>query len=321
MITMSSTDIIPTDEQVVKSTIEKAILKSENLLISSEALRRRLVKHLISEKQPTQAHYVNECGTFLMFKQYMNEEKTATLHKANFCKHPMCPLCAWRRHLKYSRIIDKAIELSNSAYLYHLVLAIPNVNDLQRADLSYLKERGKTFLQQKLNANGYFSNLEIVEKGRGLHPHLHILFSSEMFIRVNAEFIKLMSNKWLRHYIHKLPQEQRQYYMSKYDGFTFYLTGFDKRNRENICFELTKYIVKGDIMCDGGALLPTVARAIKGIRKISAGGDLKKNMSEAKKVIADESDTVLDNLSRYEWEYRIYEFINGKYERKNEKND
>jgi hypothetical protein len=103
---------------------------------------------------------------------------------------------------------------------------------------------------------------------------------------------------------------------SKYSGFTFFITGISKAERDGISQELTKYIVKGDFTSDDGGAISTIARAIKGVRKMSSSGIFKENMSCAKKIVISESNERLRDLSKYDFEYLIYQFINGKYERK-----
>ena len=62
------------------------------------------------KKKPVMAkkgYNILDCGNSLAFQRYSNEDNTTTLHSANFCKHKLCPMCAWRWHLKQSRIISK----------------------------------------------------------------------------------------------------------------------------------------------------------------------------------------------------------------------
>lgn len=310
---ISPLDSLSYDERFVNDSLESVLSRAEKLQNSSDTLRQYLVRHLISEKKAEQAHYTATCGSFLMFKQYKNAEHTLTLEKANFCKHPMCPVCAWRRHLKYSKIIERAIDVGHYRYLYHIVLGIPNVNELSREELMRLKERGATFVKQKLSASSYISNLEVVCHGKGIHPHLHMLVETPDFITNSREYVMDMSQKWLLHYTKGL--SNRATLIERYRGFTFFLTGITKAQRAGMAQELTKYIVKGDFTSDDGEHVATVARAIKGVRKMSSSGEFKRAMTVAKQQLAIEGADKLENLSRAEYEILIYKFINGKYKR------
>lgn len=311
MNSYSSLEILPYQEQIVNDDLESVLSKAERLQNSSALVRQYLVRHLISEKKADQAHYTATCGSYLVFKQYKNADRTLKLERANFCKHPMCPVCAWRRHLKYSKIIDKALEIGKYRYLYHIVLGVPNSDVLTRESLMRLKERGASFVKQKFSAGGYVSNLEVVNHGNGMHPHLHILAEAPEFIRNSADYVKEMSAKWLNHYTKGL--ENKTALRERYAGFTFFITGITKEERKNASLELTKYIVKGDFTSDDGESVSKIARAIKGVRKMSSAGVFKSAISEAKKEIAIDTAEFIESLSREEYELLIYKFINGEY--------
>lgn len=310
---LSPFEIIPCDEQFVNDSLESVLRRAETLQNDSETVRHYLVKHLLTEQKAEQAHYTATCGTYLLFKQYHNAEKTLTLDRANFCKHPMCPVCAWRRHLKYSKIIERTLDLGRYKNLYHIVLGVPNVVHLEKKDLMRLKERGATFVKQKLSCLGYISNLEVVCHGRGIHPHLHILIETPEFIKNSREYVIDMSKKWMKHYIKGL--DNKAEIEARYNGFTFFLTGINRGDRQGVAQELTKYIVKGDFTSDDGEHIATIAKAIKGVRKMSSAGNFKQNMTRAKGELLVESADKFESLSKEQYDILIYKFINGKYEK------
>ena len=57
---------------------------------------------------------VISCGETLRFIQ--NQDGSLKLYQAYFCKNKLCPMCNWRRSMKYayqtSRIVDEAIKQS-----------------------------------------------------------------------------------------------------------------------------------------------------------------------------------------------------------------
>lgn len=310
MLHIPDTESISPFEKVVNCGLSETLNKAKNLRTSADDLRKSLVSYLLREDKASQAHSVESCGTFLMFKQYKDPMNTSTLERANFCKHPLCPLCAWRRHLKYNAILERSLPLTRGK-LSHLVLAIPNSAQLSRADLMRLKERGKSFIKQKLGCDSYISNLEIVASEKGYHPHLHILLETACYFQVSAQWIKEMSSKWKKHYIKGFKDNT----YDNYEGFTFYITGIKSDDVADVCQELTKYIIKGQQKISP-EMVEETAEAIYKVRKMSSGGMLRENMQAGKRLTALALDEKLGSLSRHEWEYHIYQFINGNYERK-----
>ena len=309
MLYIPDTDSISPLEKIVNDTLGDTLSKATKLRNDADGVRRNIVQYLLSQGKYEQARSVESCGTFLMFKSYNDALGTSTLERANFCKHPLCPTCAWRRHIKYSAILSHGLQ-SASGKLSHLVLAVPNSAHLSRGDLMRLKERAKTFVQQKLSCKNYISNLEIVASDAGYHPHLHILLETDTYYKVNAEWIKRMATEWKKHF-----SKKREELYANYDSFTFYITGITRENMSGAVQELTKYIIKGQQKISADMIAET-AEAIHGVRKMSSAGTLKDTIKTGKRLATLALDDKLAKLSRYEWEYHIYQFIHGCYERK-----
>ena len=73
----------------------------------------------------SRAHRVENCGSFLEFGLAGDEWK---LHKANFCRDRLCPLCNWRRSMKIfaqtSAIMDE-LQKQGFRFLF-LTLTVRN---------------------------------------------------------------------------------------------------------------------------------------------------------------------------------------------------
>ena len=286
---------------VNEESLYVTLAKAERKIIDSRDLRSKLKSFYFSQGKKQTAFAVENCGTFLMFKQYGDKNHTAKLDKANFCKSPLCPMCSWRRALKYSALTDKAIALTKG-YLYHLVLAIPNTASINKEQLCELKQKAVYFLKYNMNITSYISNLEITKSDAGFHPHLHIVFESPRFIEVSADYIQQKAQEWKRCY------NRRD---ERYDSYTFYLQGV-KRDDEGLSTELTKYVLKAETKISYDDI-SVVACAIHGVRRMSAGGNLKHLLQLAKMNYADELQTEQELLRRYDYEYLIYNFVNGKF--------
>lgn len=141
--------------------------------------------------ESAKAARMRECGTLLEFKVF--DDNAMQLHRANFCKIRLCPMCAWRRSLKIfgqvSQIMDEAQKDSSHEFIF-LTLTIKNVlgNKLSAAldallegynkllDKLYRKKKYKKYIlgafrvleiTHNLDSNSEFFNT--------FHPHLHCI--------------------------------------------------------------------------------------------------------------------------------------------------
>ena len=299
-------DIIAEIENEVNAPIYKTLGKAENFILNTAELRDMLYKHYLRKQKPHKAKAVKECGTFLMFKQYKDADATAQLARANFCKDPLCPMCAWRKHIKNSNIMTYAME-DIKGKVSHLVLAVPNTKHITRERLINLKERAVSFVKGAMDCENYYSNLEIVASDAGFHPHIHMLIETPEFFQVSEDRIKDMSQRWQKHF----DKKDTEIYARAYDGYTFYIRGI-KGDYQGALQEVTKYVVKAETKIDTNNTAE-LADAIKGVRKSSAGGSFKKAIKNGKIDALIETEKFFRELSAHEWEYRIYNFINGRY--------
>lgn len=299
------TTIITDNEFVVNhdDDLNKVLINQTNMKNQTKSIVYELSSYLQRQRMLPQAEAVKNCGNFLLFKQYKNKTQDAYLDRANFCKHPLCPMCEYRKSLVEHQRLSTAMKIiPKDKFIYHLVLAVPNYNKLDKTVLMNLKSKGVYFIKKYMNVRSYFSSLEVTySKGKGFHPHLHIIILSDDFVQVSAEYIKYMSALWKNVFC---PSD------TVYDGYTFYIRGLLPQDNLH---EITKYVVKGETVDDIiDAIRKHLAPAIKGVRKYSSGGLIKKAIAEAKNIIKDNLAAELDNLSEVDYYYRIYEFIGTK---------
>jgi Plasmid rolling circle replication initiator protein and truncated derivatives len=130
-----------------------------------------------------------ECATDLVFA--VDKSKRIKLHKANFCRVRLCPMCTWRRSLKIFGQVSEIMSCISGKYMYlFLTLTIKNVNpdDLSEC-LDELGAAWKRIVKYKKWTNtvkGYFKTLEITHNVDPTslsydtyHPHLHVLVAVE----------------------------------------------------------------------------------------------------------------------------------------------
>lgn len=126
---------------------------------------------------------VQTCGDVLRFIR--REDGSLKLYQAYFCKNKLCPMCNWRRSMKYSyqtsRIVDEAIKQKLKARFLFLTLTVKNVEgEALNSTISQLtKSFDRLFRRAKVKKNliGYLRSVEVThnDKTDTYHPHIHVL--------------------------------------------------------------------------------------------------------------------------------------------------
>lgn len=127
---------------------------------------------------------VTQCAEVLTFIKDPNGH--LKLNQTWFCKNKLCPICNWRRSMKYSYqascVVEKAIIKEPKAKFLFLTLTIKNVagSGLNKALSDLTKSFDRLFKRVKVKKNliGFLRATEVtIEKGREgyYHPHLHVL--------------------------------------------------------------------------------------------------------------------------------------------------
>lgn len=126
---------------------------------------------------------VYECGSYLEYYVSDSEKK---LHRANFCKDRLCPMCNWRRSLKIfsqvSKVMDK-LESDGYQFLF-LTLTVKNCSAERLPDTCQTLFDGWRKLYHKKSVFqksivGTFRSLEVTlnRKTGEFHPHLHVILA------------------------------------------------------------------------------------------------------------------------------------------------
>ncbi|WP_067091678.1 protein rep [Streptococcus marmotae] len=131
----------------------------------------------------TMVERVSACCDVLKFIQ--QADGNLKLYQSYFCKNKLCPLCNWRRSMKYSyqtsRIVDEAmIQYPKGRFLF-LTLTVKNVpgSELNTTISSLTKSFDRLFKRAKVQKNllGYLRSVEVThnEAENTYHPHIHVL--------------------------------------------------------------------------------------------------------------------------------------------------
>lgn len=141
---------------------------------------------------------VEKCGTYLEFKRYI-QDKSLKLHKANFCKVRLCPLCAWRRSMKIfgqvSTVMDEATKDKDYEYIF-LTLTLKNCSGYDLSEtidtLMYAFNKLVKRKRFKEGIKGYFRALEVTHELETdtYHPHFHCILMVNKTYFKNKEYIK-----------------------------------------------------------------------------------------------------------------------------------
>lgn len=130
------------------------------------------------------ANNVRGCADEMSFK--VTDDGYLRLHQVWFCKSKLCPLCAWRRSMKFSyqnaEILSEAIKQQPNARFIFLTLTVKNVYDGEALD-KVLKEMTSGFRKlmnyKKVSKNmiGFLRATEVTvnDVDGSFHPHFHIL--------------------------------------------------------------------------------------------------------------------------------------------------
>mgnify|MGYP001624093250 CR=1 FL=1 len=126
---------------------------------------------------------IQSCGDVLRFIR--REDGSLKLYQAYFCKNKLCPMCNWRRSMKYSyqtsRIVDEAIKQSPKGRFLFLTLTVKNVPGIELNNtISQLTQSfDRLFRRAKVKKNliGYLRSVEVThnEDDKTYHPHIHVL--------------------------------------------------------------------------------------------------------------------------------------------------
>ena len=192
----SFANCLPCDNNSIKMTscqspIEKELAdKFEPKKLASEPLVLSYYRLGMDKRAET----VASCGTFLEFAEYVgasgglplgaSRSSEYKLHKANFCKDRLCPMCSWRRSYKIFGQVSKIMNVIADKYCFlFLTLTVINCKGTELSET--LDKMSKAFnrmfhLKRIKNAvRGFFRALEITynEDNNTFHPHFHCVLA------------------------------------------------------------------------------------------------------------------------------------------------
>lgn len=132
---------------------------------------------------------VYQCAEVLKFIE--QQDGTKKLYQSYFCKNKLCPICNWRRSMKYSYqaelVVNEAMKRYPKGRFLFLTLTIKNVSGKElNKTLSKMTEAFRRLMMYKKidkNILGYLRATEVTysTEYENYHPHLHVL----LFVKSN----------------------------------------------------------------------------------------------------------------------------------------
>lgn len=278
------------------------------------------------------AYRVQECGSFLEFRRYLNTGEFK-LHGANFCKVRLCPMCAWRRQLKIfaqvSKVMDRALEFKDYRFVF-LTLTCKNIyaDDVSKTmdNLFHSFKKLTERKQFKNSIKGWFRALEITHNldinskdFDTYHPHFHcILMVNKSYFSDTKQY--LSQEKWTSLWKSCLKVDYTP---------IVHVTAFKARSNKQMCksvSEAAKYTVKdNDYIIDGNEeITDSSVRVLDGAlanrRLVAFGGELKRIHKELNLDDIEDGDLVHTDyeelredidyiVEQYKWHIGYYQYI------------
>lgn len=145
---------------------------------------------------------VFSCAEVLKYKE--QADGSLKLYQTWFCKNKLCPICNWRRAMKYSYqtslIVDEAIKRRPKGRFLFLTLTVKNVlgEELNQTMSELAKSFDRLFRRAKVKKNmlGYIRATEVTRNDtrEDFHPHMHILIFVKSSYFNKGDYIS--QNEW-----------------------------------------------------------------------------------------------------------------------------
>lgn len=227
------------------------------------------------------ARRIGDCSEILKFDILRNSsgERQFKLAHAQFCRVRHCPVCQWRRSLKWKARFYEALpevnKVNPKAKWLFLTLTVRNcaIEDL-RTTIQAMNKGWKRLSERKVFRNAVLGFVRTTEVTRGkdntAHPHFHIM------LMVKPSYFKnnyISLNKWIELW----KESARLNYSPNVDIRRIK----DDGNLEKAIKETLKYSVKPvDMVAGNPGWFLELTRQVDRLRFIATGGVLKDVLKE-----------------------------------------
>jgi plasmid rolling circle replication initiator protein Rep len=302
---------LPLTDQFVQSTKEPTRLSdlSERDKVWDEhrANSDKVSDHYKSTEFGSYAKRMYFCSDLLDFKLTPDADEGVLklkLASARFCRVRHCPVCQWRRSMRWKakayRIIPKIVEDFPKHRWLFLTLTVKNcpVKEL-RETLNLINRAFQRLSQLKIfPAEGWIKSVEVTHgKDGNAHPHLHcLLMVPSSYFGANYLSQKRWAELW--------QQSARLDYLPR-----CHVKAISKNhNPTKIVPEILKYQVKESDMIRDRSFFLELTRQLHNTKAVGVGGVLRHYLKALEQepedlVGKDETETAVDEGHLYfEWE-------------------
>jgi len=213
---------------------------------------------------------IEQCGTYLEFAIASDGKK---LHKANFCRERMCPMCQWRRSIKLRVQADKIYGVEIERGYQHIFLTLTRRNmpaERLNAELDEMCVAFRRLIRMtdfKRSFVGYYRAIEITYNAaeNTYHPHIHVMLTvpDSYFRQDNPDY-------WTHD---RIMDTWRQLLQLDYDPEVYIEAVYPKEGQTitKACAEMCKYPTKSGKI-PNGKVLQAIDCALRNRRLIQWGG-------------------------------------------------
>ena len=266
-----------------------------------------LADYYLNCRKKSKSLQVRNCASFLQFKVYGDIEQTRKLHRADFCKHPLCVMCAWRLSVKRARELAEAVKIlkeqSPEGRFYFLTLTVSNWKTISKEKLRKLQKQGVEFIRKILGTISYYVSLEVTIGKDGLyHPHLHALVYTTRYIDTTLDSIAGYRKEWA-----KITEKRDM----DYQILTIYPIARGEDGEKSL-HEVTKYILKPEMKISRETLIK-VSKSIENIKKGFSSGEIRKLLKRAKLSLYEQDVKDLEKLEEFDWVIELYKWLGNSY--------
>lgn len=264
----------------------------------------------VAAKHDRYAERIQRCGQTLEFAFRTDDEAqiALTLRNAHFCRVRHCPVCQWRRSMKWTAKMFQTMPTVTAAYpTYRWMFLTLTVKNCAIAELrSTLADMNRAFERlTKLRswpAVGWVKSVEVTRSETGeAHPHLHVLmlvppgyFTGKGYIKqetwretwkrcLRSDYLPVVNVKSVRAK-NAPPGAEKE--------------GTDSAIAKAIC-ETLKYTVKESDLVADASWLAQLTTQLHNTRAVSIGGILKGYMKDEREddnlIHLDENGTTIDD--------------------------
>jgi hypothetical protein len=239
--------------------------------VEAAQFRQQLLKRLDEEDATDLSDRLRKCG--LLMPLWCRE--CGHKHEAHTkCNRKWCPSCAPKRGNERAQKLRKVIKTMQ--WPLHITFTVPNVQ-MDHAPRSLLRDLMQSFgrLRRlkiwKTNVKGGVVAVEITDKGRGLHPHLHVVCDARWIALSTPAPSGRESGTELREKLKSAAAELQAAWQFS-TGLEQHLQIYVRRCDAGAANEIVKYALKSEDVINCTGEIAPILRMLDSIRAVRTWG-------------------------------------------------